>query len=255
MRSSLTSRSPPAGPFFKDTHGAAPHDWLSLTGGAIGEGPAAGRGARRWHARTARSSPCRRTGPPCFPCRPIWTIARETAGRHHLHLGRTRAYAILKGELAGGWRSKAAGMRAQRILSLADPPLDWVKLAARHGRGRRPASHPQRPSPMCSAPPSGAKGPFPDRSRSVGLTGTTVRIGRSALSPSASRAMTYRADIVEHHGGAIHAYGAASAAGPDGWDFRSARRRHRRWKCAWTIAQRFRTQPAVISNSARHCRT
>lgn len=24
--------------FFKDTHGAAPHDWLSLTGGAMGEG-------------------------------------------------------------------------------------------------------------------------------------------------------------------------------------------------------------------------
>jgi acetolactate synthase-1/2/3 large subunit len=116
--------------FFKDTHGAAPHDWLSLTGGAIGEGLPLAVGA-------AIACPDRKVialqadGAGMFSLQAIWTIARERLDVA-ICIWANRAYAILKGELAAVG-AETAGKNAQSMLSLADPPLDWVKLAAGMG--------------------------------------------------------------------------------------------------------------------------
>ncbi len=116
--------------FFKDTHGAAPHDWLSLTGGAIGEGLSLAVGA-------AIACPDRKVvalqadGAGMYSLQAIWTIARERLDVT-ICIWANRAYAILKGELIGVG-VEHAGRKAQSILSLADPPLDWVKLAAGMG--------------------------------------------------------------------------------------------------------------------------
>jgi acetolactate synthase-1/2/3 large subunit len=116
--------------FFKDTHGAAPHDWLSLTGGAIGEGLPLAVGA-------AVACPDRKVvalqadGACMFSLQAIWTIARERLDVT-ICIWANRAYTILKGELAGVGVQNA-GKRAQSMLSLADPALDWVNLAAGMG--------------------------------------------------------------------------------------------------------------------------
>ena len=116
--------------FFKDTHGAAPHDWLSLTGGAIGEGLPLAVGA-------AIACPDRKVvalqadGSGMYSLQAIWTIARERLDVT-ICIWANRAYAILKGELVGVGVENA-GKKAQSMLSLSDPPLDWVKLAAGMG--------------------------------------------------------------------------------------------------------------------------
>jgi acetolactate synthase-1/2/3 large subunit len=116
--------------FFKDTHSAAPHDWLSLTGGAIGEGLPLAVGA-------AIACPDRKVvalqadGSGMYSLQAIWTIARERLDVT-ICIWANRAYAILKGELAGVGAG-IGGKKAHSMLSLSDPPLDWVKLAAGMG--------------------------------------------------------------------------------------------------------------------------
>ena len=116
--------------FFKDTHGAAPHDWLSLTGGAIGEGLPLAVGA-------AIACPDRKVvalqadGSGMYSLQAIWTIARERLDVT-ICIWANRAYAILKGELVGVGAG-TGGRKAHSMLSLSDPPLDWVKLAAGMG--------------------------------------------------------------------------------------------------------------------------
>jgi len=116
--------------FFKDTHGAAPHDWLSLTGGAIGEGLPLAVGA-------AVACPDRKVvalqadGSGMYSLQAIWTIARERLDVT-ICIWANRAYAILKGELAGVG-ADVDGKKANSMLSLSDPPLDWVKLAGGMG--------------------------------------------------------------------------------------------------------------------------
>ena len=116
--------------FFKDTHGAAPHDWLSLTGGAIGEGLPLAVGA-------AVACPDRKVvalqadGSGMYSLQAIWTIARERLDVT-ICIWANRAYAILKGEMAGVG-ADGAGAKAQSMFSLSEPPLDWVKLAGGMG--------------------------------------------------------------------------------------------------------------------------
>jgi acetolactate synthase-1/2/3 large subunit len=116
--------------FFKDTHGAAPHDWLSLTGGAIGEGLPLAVGA-------AVACPDRKVvalqadGSGMYSLQAIWTIARERLDVT-ICIWANSAYASLKGELATVGAGEG-GKKAQSMLSLTDPQLDWVKLAAGMG--------------------------------------------------------------------------------------------------------------------------
>jgi acetolactate synthase-1/2/3 large subunit len=111
--------------FFAATAGAAPHDWLQLTGGAIGIGVPLATGA-------AIACPDRQVvalqadGSAMYTLQGLWTQARE--GLKVLTcIWANRSYAILTGELAGVGADP--GPKALDMLSLERPTLDWVHLA------------------------------------------------------------------------------------------------------------------------------
>jgi acetolactate synthase I/II/III large subunit len=115
---------------FPTTWGSAPHDWLQITGGAIGLGLPMALGA-------AIACPSRKVidlqadGSGMYTLQALWTMARERCDVLVL-LYANRRYNILLGELkavgAGGVDGKP-GYNASRMLDLVDPSLDWVLLA------------------------------------------------------------------------------------------------------------------------------
>ncbi|MBM3525529.1 MAG: acetolactate synthase large subunit, partial [Alphaproteobacteria bacterium] len=111
--------------FFKTTHGANPHDWLSLTGGAIGEGLCLTTGA-------AVACPDRQViglqadGSAMYTVQALWTQARENLKVLTL-IWSNRAYAILRHELTNVGANP--GRKALDMLSLDDPGLDWCAIA------------------------------------------------------------------------------------------------------------------------------
>jgi acetolactate synthase-1/2/3 large subunit len=116
------------------TAGAAPHDWLTLTGGAIGYGLPAATGAAL--ACPARPVWCLEAdGSAMYTISALWTHAREaldvTTVVYH-----NSAYAILRAELqqvgAAGF-VVGDGARARSLLDLSGPRLDFVALAAGMG--------------------------------------------------------------------------------------------------------------------------
>jgi acetolactate synthase-1/2/3 large subunit len=112
--------------FFPATHAAPPHDWLQLTGGAIGEGVPLAIGA-------AVACPDRKVialqadGSAMYTVQGLWTQARENLDVLTL-IWSNRTYQILRGELANVG-AKNPGPKALQMLSLADPDLDWPSLA------------------------------------------------------------------------------------------------------------------------------
>ena len=121
--------------FFAMTRGAAPHDWLQLTGGAIGLGMPMAVGA-------AVACPERKVlnlqadGSAMYTVQALWTQARENLDVLTL-VWANRAYAILRGELAAVGAANP-GRKAHDMLSLDNPALDWVSLAKGMGvPGRR----------------------------------------------------------------------------------------------------------------------
>ena len=115
--------------FFRYTDGSAPHTWLQLTGGAIGLGVPMATGA-------AVACPDRRVvnlqadGSALYTAQCLWTQARERLDVLTL-IWSNRAYAILRAELANVGANP--GRKALDMLSLDDPPLDWVALAKGYG--------------------------------------------------------------------------------------------------------------------------
>lgn len=115
--------------FFRDTHASAPHTWLQLTGGAIGLGVPMATGA-------AVACPDRRVvnlqadGSALYTAQALWTQARERLDVLTL-IWSNRAYAILRAELANVGANP--GRKALDMLSLDDPPVDWVALAKGYG--------------------------------------------------------------------------------------------------------------------------
>ncbi|WP_233235283.1 acetolactate synthase large subunit [Bordetella sp. LUAb4] len=111
--------------FYPGTVNAAPHDWLQITGGAIGNGLPLATGA-------AIGAPGRRVvslqadGSAMYSLQSLWTQAREQLDVTTVILA-NRKYAILIGELAGV--GAEAGKTAMNMLDLTRPTLDWVKLA------------------------------------------------------------------------------------------------------------------------------
>jgi len=107
------------------TAGAPRHDWLTLTGGAIGQGLPVAVGA-------AVASPGRPVialqadGSALYTMQSLWTMARESLDVTVV-LFNNRAYNILDTELV---RAGAAptGARAAAQLGLADPDVDFVAL-------------------------------------------------------------------------------------------------------------------------------
>ncbi len=116
--------------FAKFTENAAPHDWLSVMGGAIGFGLPQSVGA-------AIAAPDRKVitlegdGSGMYTEQALWTMARESLNVTVLIFA-NRTYQILRGELANVGAGEP-GKRANDMLTIGRPALDWVSLAKGHG--------------------------------------------------------------------------------------------------------------------------
>ena len=110
---------------FAPTFAAAPHDWLQITGGAIGHGFPCATGA-------ALASPGRRVvclqadGAGMYTLQALWTQAREQLDVINVVFA-NRIYKILHGELIAV--GAQPGPVSNELFDLARPPLNWVQLA------------------------------------------------------------------------------------------------------------------------------
>jgi acetolactate synthase-1/2/3 large subunit len=110
--------------------GAAPHDWMNIMGGSIGWALPAATGA-------AVAAPGRKVvalegdGSAMYTLQSLWTMARENLDVTVVLLA-NRAYRILHGEL-NSMGAGPPGRRANDMLTLDRPHLDWVALARGHG--------------------------------------------------------------------------------------------------------------------------
>ncbi|WP_328492887.1 acetolactate synthase large subunit [Streptomyces sp. NBC_00414] len=108
------------------TAGAPPHDWLTLTGGAIGQGLPAAVGA----ALAAPDRPVlalEADGSAMYTLQALWTMAREQLDVTTV-LFDNRSYSVLNLELRSVGAA-APGPRATGLLDLSRPDLDFVALA------------------------------------------------------------------------------------------------------------------------------
>jgi acetolactate synthase I/II/III large subunit len=112
------------------TRHAGPHEWLSLTGGAIGYGLPAAVGAAI--AAKGRRVLCLESdGSMSYTPQALWTMARE--GLHVTTVCCSNdSYAILNFELARVGAT-ATGGRARAMLDLTGPTLDLAKTAEGYG--------------------------------------------------------------------------------------------------------------------------
>jgi acetolactate synthase-1/2/3 large subunit len=112
------------------TAGAPPHDWLCLTGGAIGQGLPVAVGA-------AVACPDRRVvalesdGSAMYTLQALWTMVREDLDVTTI-VCNNGSYAVLNMEL-GRVGAEGAGPRAKAMLDISRPDLDFVALAAGMG--------------------------------------------------------------------------------------------------------------------------
>jgi acetolactate synthase-1/2/3 large subunit len=111
--------------FFPRSHAAPPHDWLQITGGAIGCGLPLTAGA-------AIACPDRKVinlqadGSAMYTVQTLWTMAREHTDCCVTILS-NRKYQILLGELAGVGANP--GRTALDMMDLSNPDLDWPTIA------------------------------------------------------------------------------------------------------------------------------
>ena len=111
---------------YTQTMGAAKHDWLSITGGSIGQGLPVSLGA-------GIACPDRKVvsfqadGSGMYTVQSLWTMAREDVDVTVVILNND-SYAILNVELA---RLKAGEPtdKTRSMFDLSNPSLDWVDLA------------------------------------------------------------------------------------------------------------------------------
>ncbi|MDR3513062.1 MAG: acetolactate synthase large subunit, partial [Caulobacteraceae bacterium] len=114
-------------PVFMQTKGARAHDWLSLTGGAIGQGIPLAVGA-------AVACPDRKVlslngdGAAMYTVQGLWTLAREALDVTVVIFA-NHSYRILGIELTRTAAGKP-GPAASGLLDLGDPRIDWVSLAS-----------------------------------------------------------------------------------------------------------------------------
>ena len=112
------------------TAASPPHDVLTLTGGAIGQGLPVAIGA----AIAAPHRPVialQADGSALYTISALWTMAREQLDITVVILN-NRAYAILQLELKRVGAS-AAGPKAQSLLDLSNPDIDFVAIAEGFG--------------------------------------------------------------------------------------------------------------------------
>jgi len=140
---------------FAPTFGAAPHDWLQITGGAIGHGFPCATGA-------AIGSPGRKVvclqadGAGMYTLQSLWTQARERLDVINVVFA-NRIYKILHGELVAV--GAQPGRVSNELFDLARPTLDWIKRAEGMGvEGTRVESLEGFADAFKAA--SGRRGPF-----------------------------------------------------------------------------------------------
>jgi acetolactate synthase-1/2/3 large subunit len=108
------------------TRTGRPHDWLGLTGGAIGQGIPVAVGA-------AVAAPDQKVvslngdGAAMYTVQGLWSLAREGLDVTVVVFA-NNVYRILGVEL-GRTGAGAAGPAASKLLGLGDPAIDWVSLA------------------------------------------------------------------------------------------------------------------------------
>jgi acetolactate synthase-1/2/3 large subunit len=111
---------------FPATENAPPHDWLMLTGGAIGQGLPLSLGA-------AIACPDRKVialqadGSAMYTVQALWSMARENTDVTVVIMN-NRSYAILNIELARVGAGKPTP-KTLSMLDLSNPDIDWVGLA------------------------------------------------------------------------------------------------------------------------------
>jgi acetolactate synthase-1/2/3 large subunit len=116
-------------PFFNGLSSGPRHDWLQITGGAIGNGFPMATGA-------AVACPGRRVialqadGAGLFTVQSLWTQAREKLAVTTVVLA-NRKYQILLGELANVGANP--GRTALDMLDIGRPDIDWIALARGFG--------------------------------------------------------------------------------------------------------------------------
>ena len=107
--------------FFANTKAAPPHDWLNVTGGAIGGGMPMATGA-------AIGAPGRRVinlqadGSAMYTVQALWTQAREKLDVTTVLLS-NRKYQILLGELANVGANP--GRTALDMMDIGNPDINW----------------------------------------------------------------------------------------------------------------------------------
>jgi acetolactate synthase-1/2/3 large subunit len=111
---------------FPLTHAAAPHDWLALTGGAIGDGLPMATGAAV-AGKGRRVVTLQADGSAMYTIQALWTQARERLNVTTIILA-NRKYAILLNELANVGANP--GRTALDMLDLGNPDLDFVRIAS-----------------------------------------------------------------------------------------------------------------------------
>lgn len=112
------------------TAGSPPHDWLTLTGGAIGQGlPLATGAAIACPGRPVLALEA--DGSAMYTVSALWTHAREQLDITTIIFS-NRSYAILNLELARTG-AVAAGEAARSLLDLSRPGLDFTALATGMG--------------------------------------------------------------------------------------------------------------------------
>jgi len=108
------------------TAGAPPHDWLTLTGGAIGQGLPVAVGAAV-AAKDRRVVALEADGSALYTIQSWWTMAREDLDVTTVILN-NHSYAVLNMELDRVGVDEP-GPRAREMLDLGRPDIDFVHLA------------------------------------------------------------------------------------------------------------------------------
>ena len=120
--------------FFKNSHAAAPHDWLQIMGGAIGAGIPLATGAAiglRSNGQTERRVlALQADGSAMYTVQGLWTQVREKLPVTTVILS-NRKYQILIGEFFSVGANP--GPTAMNMLDLGNPDIGWVKLASSFG--------------------------------------------------------------------------------------------------------------------------
>lgn len=112
--------------FHAQTHAAPAHDWLHLTGGAIGDGLPVATGAALAAEGARRVIALQADGSGMYSLQALWTQARERLPVTTVILS-NRRYSILLGEYRGV--GATPGPTAMAMLDLSNPDLNWVSLA------------------------------------------------------------------------------------------------------------------------------